>query len=340
MRRALIIVPVFALISIPSFSSHQQQSPVVIAHRGASGYLPEHSLPATAMAYAFGVDYIEPDVVLTKDNQAIVLHDIHLDTTTDVNAKFPKRKRKDGRYYAIDFTLKEIKTLSLHERVSRVTGKAVFPKRFPAKGSYFRVPTLIEQIEMIQGLNKSTGKLVGIYPEIKHPDFHNSANKDITHIVWSILKRYGYTKKGAKIFIQCFDPEPLKRLRTEFQCSVPLIQLIGANSWKESKTDYKRMRSAQGLADIKKYADGIGAWLGHVVAKKDGAAAPTGLIAKAHKEGLKVHVYTARADQIPAPLNTINDLFQLLFIEAKADGVFTDHGDLAVQFLKARKKGF
>jgi len=153
---------------------------IVIAHRGACGYLPEHTLEAKAMAYGMGADYIEQDVVLTRDDRAVVLHDIHMDTVTDVAKAFPDRKREDGRYYAIDFTLDEIKKLHVTERMDLETGKPVFPGRFPAGKSGFRVPTLEEEIELIQGLNKSTGKDVGIYPEIKSPAWHRSEGKDIS----------------------------------------------------------------------------------------------------------------------------------------------------------------
>ena len=139
---------------------------IVIAHRGASGYLPEHSMAAKAMAYAMGADYIEQDLVMTKDNHLVVLHDHYLDRVTNVAEAYPNRKRKDGRYYVIDFTLSEINQLEMTEGFKIENGKQVvtFPRRFPLWKSSFRVHTFEEEVEMIQGLNKSMGKNIGIYP--------------------------------------------------------------------------------------------------------------------------------------------------------------------------------
>ena len=154
---------------------------IVIAHRGASGYLPEHTLPAKAMAYAQGADYLEQDLVMTKDDHLVVLHDHYLDRVTDVADRFPDRARKDGRYYAIDFTLDEIKSLKFTEGFDIENGKKVqtYPGRFPMGKSDFRVHTFEEEIEFVQGLNHSTGKNIGIYPEIKAPWFHHQEGKDI-----------------------------------------------------------------------------------------------------------------------------------------------------------------
>ena len=174
---------------------------IIIAHRGASGYLPEHTLPAYAMAYGLGADYVEPDVVLTKDKQFICLHDIHLDATTNVETAFPDRAREDGRFYAADFTLAEIKSLRAEERLG---------KRFPQGQSSFEVPTFIEMIELVQGLNVSTGRQVGIYPELKQPGWHAKEGLPMEFAFFEILKTYGYTEKDSLIFIQCFEFEPLK----------------------------------------------------------------------------------------------------------------------------------
>lgn len=335
LRRMIVVLCVVGLTATLN-AEPEKKRPIVIAHRGASGYLPEHSLVGTAMAYSWGVDYIEPDLVLTKDDEVIVLHDIHLDTTTDVAKKFPKRNRKDGRFYAIDFSLKEIKTLQLHERRSLLTKKAVFPKRYPVKMGGLRVPTLKEQLTLIQGLDKSRGKTMGLYPEIKHPEFHIAEGKDITEAVWDLLTRFGYTKKGSKIFIQCFSDKPLKRLKKEFQCKVPLIQLVGVNLWKESSVDYKAMRTEKGLRAVSKYADGVGVWLGHCLTEKDGKAASSGLVKRAHEAGLKVHVYTARADSVPKGIESFNSLLSLLVHKLKVDGIFSDHGDKVLTYVQGR----
>ena len=146
----------------------QPAKKLVIAHRGASGYLPEHTIAAKAMAYAQGADYIEQDLVMTKDDHLVVLHDRHLDTVTDVASVFPGRERNDGRFYVIDFTLDEIRQLAVSERFELEDGVTipVFEDRFPLWKSSFRVHTFSEEIELIQGLNQSTGKNVGLYPEM------------------------------------------------------------------------------------------------------------------------------------------------------------------------------
>ena len=127
---------------------------LVIAHRGASAYLPEHTPAAKAVAFAMGADYVEQDVVLTRDGVPVVLHDIHIDTVTDVARRFPERRRADGRYYAIDFTLAELRRLAASERFDPRTGNAVFAGRFPVGKSSFQVPTLEEELQLVQGLER------------------------------------------------------------------------------------------------------------------------------------------------------------------------------------------
>jgi len=143
---------------------------IVIAHRGASGYLPEHTLSAAALAYGMGADFIEQDIVLSKDDCPIVLHDIHLDQVTNVAEIFPQRNRDDGHWYVRDFELLELKQLEVHERANSDGSGPVFPQRFPYQRGHFQIPTLQEEIDLIQGLNHSTGRKVGIYTEIKKPD--------------------------------------------------------------------------------------------------------------------------------------------------------------------------
>ena len=140
--------------------------PIVIAHRGASGYLPEHTLAAKALAHGLGADYLEQDVVATRDSQLVVLHDLHLDDVSDVAVKFPGRYRNDGRHYVIDFDLAELKTLTIFERRAPGAATPKFPARFPADVGLFGIATLQQELELIRGLNRSTGRAVGIYPEI------------------------------------------------------------------------------------------------------------------------------------------------------------------------------
>jgi glycerophosphoryl diester phosphodiesterase len=309
---------------------------MVIAHRGASGYLPEHTLEAVAMAYAMGADYIEQDVVLTKDDRVIVLHDIHLEAVANVAQVLPQRARSDGRYYAIDFTLAEIKALQVNERIALPAGSAVYPKRFPVGWSRLEIPTLEEEIMLVQGLNKSTGREVGIYVELKAPAWHLREGKDLAKIVVEILERYGYRDQQAAAFIQCFDPATLKRLKFEMNVALPLVQLLGENNWNEAAVDYERMRTPAGLTEIAAYARGIGPWLHHLVLGKDkaGKLNISSLARDAHALGLLVHPYTFRADEFPDVFASFDEMLRTFFFEIQVDGVFTDFPDRAVKVLQ------
>jgi glycerophosphoryl diester phosphodiesterase len=312
---------------------------LVIAHRGASGYLPEHTLAAKAMAYAQGADYIEQDLVMTKDDQIVVLHDRHLDTVTDVARIFPGRSRDDGRFYVVDFTLDEIRRLSVFERFEMKDGVAtpVFEGRFPLGMSSFRVHTFAEEIELLQGLNVSTGKSIGLYPEIKSPQFHRDEGKDIASAVLDTLLRYGYEEKTDKVFLQCYDPYELQRIRSELmperQMSVRLVQLIGASA------QYERLLNAEGMKQIATFADGIGP-SALLLVRDDSTQSNvhvTGLVEFAHAAGLQVHPYTFRreAAHIPPYAKDYEDLLRIFFDEVGVDGVFTDFPDLTVHFLES-----
>ena len=326
---------------------------VVIAHRGASGYLPEHSMAAKAMAYAMGVDYIEQDLVMTKDNRLMVFHDHYLDRVTNVAAVYPNRKRKDGRYYVIDFTLSEISQLEMTEGFKIVDGKQVanFPQRFPIWKSSFRAHTFEEEIELIQGLNKSTGKNIGIYPEIKAPWFHRHEGKDISREVLRVLKKYGYTTKNDLVYLQCFDPIETERIHNvllpEYKMELKLIQLIAETEWNETMIyhgehavayDYGWMFKAGAMKKVAKYADGIAPSKPMLV--KDGSIkenlVTTVMLKEAHEAGMLVHPYTFRLDQgrVPAYASDFDELLKIFYFEVGVDGVFTDFPDRVVNFLK------
>ena len=189
---------------------------IVIAHRGASGYLPEHTLPAYALAHGMGADFIEPDLVLTRDGHLICLHDIYLEATTNVEQLFPDRARDDGRWYAADFTLDEIRRLQADERLDG---------RFPKGASRFAVPAFTEMIELVQGLNERTGRAVGIYPELKAPAWHRAEGLPMEKALLKVLGRYGYLEDGAPIFVQSFEEESLRRLR-ELGSELPQVFLM------------------------------------------------------------------------------------------------------------------
>jgi glycerophosphoryl diester phosphodiesterase len=314
--------------------------PEVIAHRGACGYLPEHTLAAKAMAYAMGADYLEQDVVLSQDDQLIVIHDITLDRTTDVATKFPGRCREDGHFYVIDFTLVELLQLDVHEATLTVDGKIVqqFSERFPVGKSVFKLHTLAQEIELVQGLNVSTGQEVGIYPEIKSPGFHCAEGKDLSTAIIKELKRYGYTNKEAPVYVQTFDFDELKRVYCEvfpaLGVNLKLVQLLA------STEDAKWQQSPDGLRVIAEYADGIGPEKDMVIGVDSASGEPrvSSLVSQAHALGLKVHPYTFRADegQVPPYANSFEGMLELHIDQAGIDGLFTDFTDRAVAYIRSR----
>jgi len=308
---------------------------LVIAHRGASGYLPEHTQEAIALAHGMGAHYLEQDVVLSKDGVPIVLHDIHIDTVTDVARRFPGRARPDGRYYALDFTLAELKQLAVSERFDPRTGTAVFPRRFPVGKGAFQIPTLEEELQLIQGLNASTGRTAGVYPEIKAPAWHRQQGRDISRVVLDVLSRYGYRSKGDFVYLQCFDFAEVKRIRNELGYQGRLVQLIDQNT-PGDPTDYDRLRTRAGLEEVARVADGIGPHILHVVTGTSATDRKVSdLVAMAHAFKLEVHPYTFRADQLPPYASSLDELFRIFMVEVGVDGMFTDHPDRGVAFVRS-----
>ena len=305
--------------------------PLVIAHRGASGYLPEHSLAAQAMAVGQGADFIEHDVVLSGDGVPLVLHDITLDTVTDVAVRFPDRARADGRYYVIDFDLAELRTLSVNERVDPETGQPVFADRFPQGRGGFSIATLEEAIDLVQGLEISTGRSIGIYPEIKRPAWHRAQGQDISRIVVDLLTAKGYgAPDDQRLFLQCFDWSETQRIRAEVGYRGPLVQLIGRNHWADAAgTDYDALLTPAGLESLARTVDAIGPFIGLVI---DDGGNPTDLARHAASAGLDIHAYTLRADALPGWATDMAALTTQL-VDAGVDGLFTDHADQTLQAL-------
>ena len=321
-------------------SAQSTSEKIVVAHRGASGYLPEHTLEAKAMAHAMGADYIEQDVVMTKDDHLIVLHDITLDRTTDVADQFPDRIRDDGRFYAIDFTLEEIRLLNASEgfRINNGVKTQGYTDRFPMGASTFRVPTLEEEIQLIQGMNQSPGNDIGLYPEVKSPEFHRDAGKDVSTAVVEMLKRYGYTSKADKVFLQTFSFDELKIIHDEILpaagVELNLIQLIG------DTRSFPWMFEADGMEKLSNFADGIGPEKGLVIdySSTSSNIIVTELVGRAHSAGMQVHPYTFRLDpgQVPRYAESYEKLLELFYFQADIDGAFTDFPDRAASFLKSR----
>lgn len=330
MRR---LIPLFLGLCTALSSASER---VVFAHRGASGYLPEHSLPAKAMAHAQGADFLEQDVVLTKDDVPIVLHDIHLDTTTDVAKRFPERKRADGRYYAIDFTLAEIKELKATQRFDPKNGKAVLPKRFPLDGYGGQLHSLEEEIRFIQGLNFSTGRKVGLFTEIKQPTFHGKEGRDIARIVCEVLRRHGYGQEGDKsCWVQCFEQSTLRRFREEFAWKGQLMMILTVGKPGADGSDYDQLSTPEGLRSLAGFVNAVFPNSSRVVAWDEaGHASATSFVSDAHKAGLWICSGVVNRDALPERCPSVDALHAALFETAGVDAVCSDFPDLSVQWVK------
>jgi glycerophosphoryl diester phosphodiesterase len=288
--------------------------PAVIAHRGASGYLPEHTLPAKALAHAMGADFLEQDVIGTRDGELIVFHDLYLDQLTDVARRYPGRARADGLHYCIDFTLAELKTLRVTERRRKGSDKARFPGRFPVETGDFRIHTLEDELAFIQGLNHSTGRRAGVYAEIKDPAWHTRHDFPLGDRLVETLQRFGYRRAEDGFFIQCFDAPELRRVRDRYGPELPLIQLV----------DDGATITPDDLAGIASYAGGLGPAFSRLWPD-------TGLVARSHDLGLLVHPYTFRADELPPGFTSAASVLNVLLDDLRVDGLFTDFPDLVVQ---------
>jgi glycerophosphoryl diester phosphodiesterase len=322
-------------LSLSAASAQPPAPPLVIAHRGASGYLPEHTIAAKAYAHALGSDYIEQDLVLSQDGVPVVLHDIHIDTVTDVATRFPRRKRADGRYYALDFTVAELKQLRVTERFNAKTGQRVYPGRFPPDLSSFQISTFEEELQLIQGLNRSTGRNAGIYPEIKQPKWHRAHGHDISRVVLAILARHGYATKSDPCFLQCFELSEVRRLRNDLGWRGRLVMLIESKAKGDDGTDHDFLCTPAGLKEVAQVADGIGPAMGRMATWPAAGGAPriTELVKFAREEKLAIHPYTMRIDDLPKNCPSSDALHAVLFQELRVDGVFTDFPDVTAAWL-------
>ncbi len=272
------------------------------------------------MAHGMGADFLEQDVVATRDGALIVFHDLHLDQLTDVSRRFPGRARADGRSYCIDFSLAEIRTLRVTERLRKDGTGARYPGRFPAGSGNFCIHTLEEELEFIRGLNRSTGRQAGVYAEIKDPDWHRRHDVSLGDRLVGTLRKFGYHTREDGFFVQCFSGEELRRVRAAYGADVPLIQLL------EEGADV----SPAALSAIAAYAVGIGPAIS--LAWPD-----RGLVGMAHDRGLLVHPYTFRADALPAGFTTFAGLVSTFIDDLGIDGLFTDFPDLVLQQRERRR---
>ncbi|NYG55070.1 glycerophosphodiester phosphodiesterase [Nocardioides perillae] len=329
---------------------HPRTVPVVIGHRGASGYRPEHTLAAYELAIAQGADWIEPDLVSTKDGVLVARHENEISGTTDVadRPEFADRrttKTIDGRavtgWFTEDFTLAELRTLRAVERLPQVRpDNTAFDGRYP-------VPTLDEVLALAKRASRETGRRIGVYPETKHPTYFDSIGLSMEEPLVAALRRHGLDKPSAKVIVQSFETSNLRDLDT--MTKVDLAQLVDASGAPydlvaagDPRT-YRDLVTPAGLAEIATYADGVGAHKFLVVPRRaDGSAAePTTLVDDAHAERLVVHVWTMRREnQFMATdwrRGTDPDAYGDLaaetraFLDAGVDGIFADHPDVVVQ---------
>jgi glycerophosphoryl diester phosphodiesterase len=291
---------------------------IVIGHRGASGHRPEHTLESYRLAVEMGADFIEPDLVSTRDGVLIARHENEIGATTDAAERFPDRRRTktiDGQsitgWFSEDFTLAEIKTLRARERL---------PFRSHQYDGRFQIATFDQVIELAQQLRTTRGAPVGVYPETKHPAYFRGIGLPLEEKLLASLTKYRWNDRTAPVFIQSFEDGNLRQLRK--QTTVRLIQLLN-----QAAVDDER------LAAIAGYADGIGPEkrLLVPVAADGSLRPPTDLVERAHRAGLLVHVWTVRTEAQFLPKGYAGDV-RAEFLQLRqlgVDGVFTDFPDLA-----------
>jgi len=314
---------------------------LVIAHRGASGLRPEHTLLSYQLAIDQGADFIEPDLVPTRDGILVARHENNITETTDVadHPEFAARKATktiDGEaqtgWFTEDFTLAELRTLRAKERL---------PQLRPGNTAYngqAQIPTFDEIIALAKRATTETGRTVGIYPETKHPSYFRSIGLPIEPRLIAQLKAAGWDRADAPVFIQSFEVDNLKALHALTR--VRLIQLMSAAGGPadHAAPSYAAMATPEGLRSVAAYAYGIGPEKAMIL---PAWGKPTSLVADAHAAGLKVHPWTFRAENffLPPALRTGTDLAAhgdlsaeiLTFLELDVDGFFTDYPYVGVQ---------
>ena len=331
--------------------AHGGERPIVIAHRGASGERPEHTLESYRLGIAQGADFVEPDLVATKDGVLVCRHENEISGTTDVASRpeFAARratKTVDGvpitGWFVEDLTLAELKTLRARERLPELRGTA-FDGRF-------EVPTFEELLQLLAAENARPGRKgrpVGVYPETKHPSYFQGLGLPLEERLAAALRGHGLDRPDAPVFVQSFEVENLRRLRSLTR--VPLVQLIEAagRPWDytlgRSARTYADMLTPDGLREVARYARGIGVDK-VLVLPRDGEERlrpATALVREAHAAGLLVHVFTLRAENrfLPADFRSSGsseargDLAgeAEAFLKAGIDGYFADQPELGVR---------
>jgi glycerophosphoryl diester phosphodiesterase len=314
---------------------------LIIAHRGASGYRPEHTLESYRLAIRTGADYIEPDLVSTQDGVLVARHEHEISGTTDVAAhpEFARRrttKTTDGEtaagWFTEDFTLSELRTLRANERLPGVRPQnANFDGRF-------EIPTFDEILDLARVEGERLGRPIGVYPETKHPSFFAGVGLALEEPLLATLRRRGLDSADAPVLIQSFEVGNLVDLAARTR--VRLIQLLDSTGAPVDRAaPYREMASEHGLAVIAEYAYGIGAHKDLVAPRRaDGSLQPaTSVVDDAHAAGLAVHAWTFRAENRFLPLeyrigadpNSRGDIISEyeVFLRLGVDGLFTDHPD-------------
>jgi glycerophosphoryl diester phosphodiesterase len=331
------------------------QTPIVIAHRGASGYRPEHTIESYRLAIEMGADFIEPDLVSTRDGVLVARHENEIGGTTDVadHPEFAARrttKQIDGvavtGWFTEDFTLAELRTLWARERLPDVRPESA---RFDGR---FCIPTLDEVIALAQEESARRGRTIGIYPETKHPSYFDSIGLALEPPLLAALERAGWTEAADPVFIQSFETENLRMLRR--RTGVRLVQLMEAQgrpydlARRGDPRTYADLATPAGLAEIATYADAIGPHKALVIPRAaDGRLGrPSPLVADAHAAGLQVHPWTFRRENLFLPADfhagdpadagfphRIGDLRAEVsaFLAAGVDGLFSDNPDVALE---------
>jgi glycerophosphoryl diester phosphodiesterase len=326
--------------------------PMVIGHRGACGYRPEHTLESYRLAIRLGADYIEPDLVSTRDGVLVARHENEISATTDVadHPEFAHRRTTkvvDGTamtgWFTEDFTLAELRTLRAKERIPGVRPQnTIFDGRYP-------VPTFQEIIDLASAEERRLGRPIGIYPETKHPSYFASIGLSLEEPLVAALYRNGFEDRTDHVLIQSFEVGNLRKLRR--LTDVRLIQLLDSvGSPADSETTYAELAKPAGLAGIAEYAYGIGADKDLLIPPgPDGSLRPPlPIVQDAHDAGLAVHVYTFRAEnQFLPPEFRIGSSAEArgdgiaeyeMFLDLGVDGLFTDQPDTAVAAVNAVRR--